>query len=65
MALFPDSDRDKKGGTINGYAYIGRYLEAHKSLLDSKESTPSQYKKMKLELELIGYNIEILNKKED
>lgn len=73
-AIFPTHQSTDREGDIvyEGYAHIGQHCEFHKDFLTDGEyngynkvrvetATQEEYRELKLELEKIGYELEILN----
>lgn len=57
IALFPEMKTGKK---ISSYMHVGQHSEASPELLqDLEAATPEEYKDLEIELECIGYNLEV------
>ena len=70
-AIFPEhSQTDERGEVLyEGYAHIGQHGDIHEDFLNKNEvgvhkvenASYNDYKELALELEQIGYELEILN----
>ena len=70
-AIFPEEIESKVNGETlyMGYAHIGQHTEIHEDFLNKNEvgvhkvenASYNDYKELALELEQIGYELEILN----
>lgn len=70
-AIFPEQSMAHRSGDIlyEGYAHIGQHTEIHEDFLNKNEvgvhkvenASYNDYKDLALELEQIGYELEILN----
>jgi hypothetical protein len=65
FAFFPYEVFDSKGNKA-AYSQTGQHSACHPDYaIESREATPEEYKGLKIELEGLGYNLEILNKSID
>lgn len=64
FAYFPNEifSTDKGEVFYTCYAHIGQHSSCHPDYAkECKQATPDQYNDLKIELESIGYNLEVLN----
>ena len=61
IALFPDEKESiPERELIGSYMHIGQHGGAHPDLItELQEAEPNEYNDLKIELESIGYNLEI------
>ena len=61
FAFFPDEKYNSDPNMFTSYSHIGQHSGCHLDYAkESRDATPEEYNALKLELESLGYNLEIV-----
>lgn len=62
FAFFPDDKYNADPALFTSYSHVGQHSACHIDYVkESRPATPEEYNDLKLELESLGYNLEVVN----